>query len=190
MFALLAHTKSSTVTLTSLFEQHDAKHTAKNHEADNSFCACPQIYVVFCPPLCPLPALATSLLRCRQQKDSEARPSLTVGCTRVVSCRRVHAAARTIAEHLAEHLARWCCAHISTHIQHMLMAQAEQPQKTGIYSFCGFKGSIFWACSTSTGSPDENIRRNSVDRTRRNHDVERSNVRLMDIVGKWHRYCS
>ena len=39
MFALLAQT-------TTLFEMHDAKHTAKNHEADNSFCACPQIYGV------------------------------------------------------------------------------------------------------------------------------------------------
>ncbi len=39
MFCLLHQT-------TMLFDKHEHKYTAKNHEADNSFCACPQIYSV------------------------------------------------------------------------------------------------------------------------------------------------
>ena len=52
MFALLAQT-------TVLFDKHEHTYTAKNHEADNEFCACPQIYGVrhpSSPPAQPIPA--------------------------------------------------------------------------------------------------------------------------------------
>ena len=42
MFSLIART-------TELFDKHEHNYTAKNHEADNSFCACPQIYGVRLP---------------------------------------------------------------------------------------------------------------------------------------------
>jgi hypothetical protein len=54
MFGLLHAT-------TMLFEKHEKKYSAKNHEADNSFCACPQIYSVrsrrACSALHPAPSI-------------------------------------------------------------------------------------------------------------------------------------
>ena len=41
-FAILAESMK-------LFEKHEHKHTAKDHAADSSFCACPQIYAVQLP---------------------------------------------------------------------------------------------------------------------------------------------
>jgi len=41
-------TLSQLAQTTVLFDKHEHTYTAKNHEADNSFCACPQIYGVGC----------------------------------------------------------------------------------------------------------------------------------------------
>ena len=112
MFALLAHTKSSTVTLTSLFEQHDAKHTAKNHEADNSFCACPQIYAVCCLPLCPLPALATSRPQ-KQRSTSISHSQMQTCCQLQKGPRRSTDNCRTLGQ-IVLHIDRKCARKTNT----------------------------------------------------------------------------